>query len=152
MEGINWIRNFQVSDGEISHSSFLGRRDVFTRTGKIFVPLEFSWKFFDILAQCVLDKVKFYFSEIPTPVFPFIEDIDISGSDLQEFVISDFFLNERFAALRTFLPDIGNFCMHIPSGSCSGGCAFNSPTFHFQNWTSCRDRRFELGRTFPGNF
>ena len=121
MEAVEWIRNFQVSDGEISHSSFMGRRDLFTSSGKLFVPFEKLEEFYEKIAACISMNIPIFFSEIQTPVFPFIEDIDIFGDFRNLIFDPDFrFLRIRVDAIKSFcLEETRNFQVFSSSGFCS---------------------------------
>lgn len=122
MDAVEWIRNFQVKSGEISHTSFMGSRDLFTISGKLYVPEDRIDEFYEKLAACISMNIPIFFSEIPTPVFPFIEDIDIFAFDFRNFFFCDpdfKFLRLRVEALKSFCPEgRRNFQVFCASGVC----------------------------------
>jgi hypothetical protein len=85
--------------------------------------------FHDILAESFLSGCGLYFSEIPTQVFPFFEDIDILGLDVRDHLFTErleFFIC-RARSLQYFFPvslDVIHF--HV---FCSSGVSTQSGNF-----------------------
>jgi len=123
---INWFHQWSTSDSELTHSSFLGNQDVFTNTGKWKIPDDPNVQkiLFKHMAWIYKRGYDTFISEIQTPVFPLIEDIDcestIPMSDttlIDEIFLSDRFIAERARALKIIYPNISQFKCYIYSSS-----------------------------------
>jgi len=127
-EIINWFHQFNCTDQSLTHSSFMGNQDIFTDTGKWRIPddTETQDTLFKYMAWIYKKGYDTFISEIQTPLFPLIEDIDcestipMNNTNLIDEIFLDpkfTFLTERAKALKIIYPHIETFTCHIYSSS-----------------------------------
>ncbi|KAF4664949.1 hypothetical protein FOL47_004863 [Perkinsus chesapeaki] len=129
MEIQEWWLGFDTNEKVLTHSTLMGNKDAFSCSGKWRIPDDPSVQkaLFYNKAWLYKHGVHTYISEIQTPIFPFIEDIDFEGTfhdiegsgDLDTIILDEnlMFLKERVQALHLFFPDLDKFKCHVYSAS-----------------------------------
>mmetsp|Transcript_113813 Transcript_113813/g.368282 ORF Transcript_113813/g.368282 Transcript_113813/m.368282 type:complete len:945 (-) Transcript_113813:117-2951(-) len=72
---------YETNGSDMTHSSFVGSRDAFTRTGKWFFPdsPEVQQELFQNIAWLFMRHIMLVMTEKSTTLFPFIEDLDFQA-------------------------------------------------------------------------
>lgn len=126
-EIVNWWHQWSSNDKHLTHSSLMGNQDIFTDTGKWTIPDDFDVQaqLFKYMAWIFKKGYDTFISEIQTPLFPLIEDLDMESTlpmnDTAQiddmFTEQLFFIKERARALKIIYPHINDFTVYIYSSS-----------------------------------
>ena len=127
-EIVYWWHQWSSNDRHLSHSSLMGNQDIFADTGKWTIPDDpaIQQTVFRHMAWIYKRGYDTFISEIQTPLFPLIEDLDMESTLQMEdtsqidqmFLDDDFlFIKERARALKVIYPDRDEFTCYIYSGS-----------------------------------
>ena len=114
-EIVAWWNQWNSADKFLSHSSLMGNRDIFTDTGKWVIPddPETQATLFAHMAWIYKRGYDTFISEIQTPLFPLIEDLDMESTlPMENTVAVDqmfldealLFVKERARALHVIYP------------------------------------------------
>ena len=126
-ETVNWWHMWSSNDKNLTHSSLMGNQDIFTDTGKWTVPddADVQDQLFKYMAWIFKKGYDTFISEIQTPLFPLIEDLDMESTlpmtDTRQiddmFTEKLFFIKERARALRIIYPHINEFTVYLYTSS-----------------------------------
>ena len=126
-EIVNWWHQWSSNDRQLTHSSLMGNQDIFTDTGKWTIPddPDVQAVLFKYMAWIYKRGYDTFISEIQTPLFPLIEDLDMESTLQMEdtksiddmFTDKLFFIKERARALRVIYPHIDEFTVYVYSSS-----------------------------------
>lgn len=127
-EIVAWWNQWSTSGKYLSHSSLMGNQDIFTETGKWAIPddPETQRTLFNSMAWIYRKGYDTFISEIQTPLFPLIEDLDMESTVLMEDTVamdrmflddSLTFIKERARALHMLYPTRSEFTVYIYSSS-----------------------------------
>lgn len=127
-EIVAWWNQWNSADKFLSHSSLMGNRDIFTDTGKWVIPddPETQATLFAHMAWIYKRGYDTFISEIQTPLFPLIEDLDMESTlPMENTVAVDqmfldealLFVKERARALHVIYPTQREFTCYIYSSS-----------------------------------
>ncbi|KAF4685755.1 hypothetical protein FOZ60_006165, partial [Perkinsus olseni] len=124
-----WWFRYDTNEKVLTHSTLMGNKDAFSFSGKWRIPddPDVQKALFHNKAWLYKNGIHTYISEIQTPIFPFIEDIDFEGTfhdiegsgDLDTIILDEnlMFLKERVQALHLFFPDVSKLKCHVYSAS-----------------------------------
>ncbi|KAF4718383.1 hypothetical protein FOZ62_001532, partial [Perkinsus olseni] len=124
-----WWFRYDTNEKVLTHSTLMGNKDAFSFSGKWRIPddPDVQKALFHNKAWLYKNGIHTYISEIQTPIFPFIEDIDFEGTfhdiegsgDLDTIILDEnlMFLKERVQALHLFFPDVSKLICHVYSAS-----------------------------------
>jgi hypothetical protein len=125
---IQWWNQWSTSGKYLTHSSLMGNQDIFTDTGKWVIPddEETQTQLFKHMAWIYRHGYDTFISEIQTPLFPLIEDLDMestlamdSTAEIDRIFIDEAlsFVKERTRALHILFPTREEFTVYIYSSS-----------------------------------
>lgn len=125
---IAWWNQWSTNEKFLTHSSLMGNHDVFTDTGKWSIPDDpaIQAELFAHMAWIYKRGYDTFISEIQTPLFPLIEDLDMESSlpmtdtshmDSMFLDQSLSFIKERARALKVMYPDHSEFTCYVFSSS-----------------------------------
>ena len=127
-EVVNWWLQWSSNDKYLTHSSLMGNNDIFSDTGKWTIPDDpgIQDQLFKYMAWIYKKGYDTFISEIQTPLFPLIEDLDMESTlqmdntKLLDEMFMDHklvFVKERARALQILYPQRTEFTCYIYSSS-----------------------------------
>ncbi len=127
-EIIIWFNSWSASDKYLTHSSLMGNQDIFTDTGKWVIPddAETQSILFKYMAWIYKRGYDTFISEIQTPLFPLIEDLDMEStipledtSQIDSIFMDEalLFVKERARILHYMYPSHTELTVYIYSSS-----------------------------------